>query len=57
MSVRTDLQPHNVMLTLEEQIDSKGDRGYINLYKSFKNHDYDKDDCLFEKEWFKVLKE
>ncbi len=56
-SLKTNLQPNNVLLLLEEQITKKGNKGYINFYKGLKGNDHDNDNHLYFKEWLKTLKD
>lgn len=55
--MRTILQPHNILLILEEVLSKKGNLGYINFFKSLKGNDFDRDNHLYFKEWVKCLKE
>jgi len=55
--VRTNLQPNNILLLLEEILARKGSKAYINFFKSLKGNDFDRDGFLFLKEWIKVLRE
>ena len=56
-TVRTILQPHNIMLILEETLSKKGNLAYINFFKVLKGNDFDRDNHLYFKEWEKSLKE
>ncbi len=51
VSVRTNLQPNNILLLLEEILSKKNNKGYINFFKSLKGNDYDRDGFLYFKEW------
>ena len=51
VSVRTDQQPSNVMLIIEEQISKKGNKGYVNFYKALRGNDHDNDNLIYLKEW------
>lgn len=57
VSLRSDLRPDNILLSLEEQLSKKGNKGYINFFKSLKGNDFDRDGKLYLKEWTKTLKE
>ncbi len=57
ISIRTEFQPDNVMMLIEEKKKKKGNKGYINLLKSLRGNDFDRDNYLFYKEWLKTLKE
>jgi Ca2+-binding EF-hand superfamily protein len=56
-SLKTELRPDNILLELEEQISKKGNKGYINFFKSLRGNDFDRDGYLYLKEWQKTLKE
>ena len=57
VSLRQNLRPGNILLSLEEQLSKKGNKGYINFFKSLKGNDFDRDGKLYLKEWSKTLKE
>ena len=44
-------------MLLEEHLSKKGNKGYVNFFKSLKGNDFDRDGFLYFKEWQKVLKE
>jgi hypothetical protein len=49
------LVPDNILLVIEEQISKKGNLGYINLFSTFKNSDYDRDGLIYLKDWQKIV--